>query len=71
MMELSGQIIKINEELNYGFVSVKGHEDVFFSPNTEYISVTFGSLKVGDRVKIHVKNTERGLLAVSIAPASS
>lgn len=70
-MEVSGEIIKKNEELSYGFVSVKGYEDVFFSPDTEYSSVTFESLKVGDKVKVHIKETDRGLFATSLAPAAS
>ena len=70
-MEVSGEIVKKNEELSYGFVSVKGSEDVFFSPDTEYGSITFGSLKIGDKVKIQVKETDRGLFATSLTPAIS
>ncbi len=70
-MELFGQIIKKSDELSYGFVSVKGSEDIFFSPDTEYSLITFGSLKVGDKVKIQVKETDRGLFATSLTPAKS
>ncbi len=70
-MEVSGEIKKKNEELNYGFVSVKGSDDVFFSPDTQYSAVTFGSLKVGDKVKIQVKETDRGLFATSLTPVIS
>ena len=70
-MEFIGQITKKNDELSYGFVSVKGSEDVFFSPDTEYSLITFGSLNVGDKVKIQVKETDRGLFATTLTPAVS
>lgn|GEM_PF-3371400 len=69
-MEATGQITKKNNDLGYGFISVKGHDDVFFSPKTEYISTDFGSLSVGDKVQIIITETERGLFATSLSNIS-
>jgi cold shock CspA family protein len=66
-LEVIGQISKKNEELSYGFVAVKGSEDVFFSPKTEFSHTDFASLRVGDKVKIIVTETERGLFASSLS----
>ena len=66
-MEILGQIVKKNDDLSYGFVSTKGYEDIFFSPDTEYSGTTFGTLKVGDKVKTQIKETDRGLFAVSLS----
>lgn len=68
-MELNGQITKKNNELSYGFITVKGHDDIFFSPKTEYIATNFESLRVGDKVKIKMTETDRGLFAVSLSLA--
>ena len=68
-MELSGEITKKNEELSYGFVSVKGSEDVFFSPDTAYSGTNFDLLKIGDKVKVEAKTTDRGLFATSLSTA--
>ena len=65
-MEVSGQIIKKNNDLGYGFVSVKGYDNVFFSPNTEYISTDFESLNIGDKVQVKITETPRGLFASSL-----
>lgn len=62
-MEVIGQIIKKNNDLGYGFVAVKGSEDIFFSPKTGYISTNFESFNIGDKVKIEVTETDRGLFA--------
>lgn len=69
ILEVSGEIIKKNDELGYGFVSVKGSEDVFFSPDTVYSGTSFASLKVGEKVRLKVSETERGLFASSLSPA--
>lgn len=69
-MEVTGQITKKNNDLGYGFISVKGHDDVFFSPNTEYISTDFESLSVGDKVQIIIAETERGLFATLLSGIS-
>lgn len=65
-MEVLGQIIKKNNDLGYGFIAIKGSEDVFFSPKTEFLSTTFESLKIGDKVKVSLIETERGLFAESL-----
>ncbi len=70
-MELSGEITKKNEDLGYGFISVKGSEDVFFSPDTEYAGTSFATLKVGEKVKIKVTETQRGLFASALSLAAS
>lgn len=66
-MEVIGQIIKKNNDLGYGFVAVKGSEDIFFSPKTGYISTNFESLNIGDKVKIEVTETDRGLFANTLS----
>lgn len=68
-MEVSGEITKKNEELGYGFVSVKGSEDVFFSPDTVYSGTSFANLKVGEKVTLRISETERGLFASALSPA--
>jgi cold shock CspA family protein len=70
-LELSGEIKKKNEDLGYGFISSKGSDDIFFSPDTVYSGTSFASLQVGEKVKIKVSETERGLFAVSLSPAQS
>lgn len=69
-MELKGQIAKKNNELGYGFITVKGHDDIFFSPKTEYIATDFDSLRVGDKVQIKITETDRGLFAESLSIVS-
>ena len=69
-MELKGQIAKKNNELGYGFITVKGHDDIFFSPKTEYIATDFDSLRVGDKVQIKITETDRGLFAQSLSLAA-
>ena len=62
-MEVIGQIIKKNNDLGYGFVAVKGSEDIFFSPKTEFVSTNFEALNIEDKVKVEVIETDRGLFA--------
>lgn len=68
-MEVSGQIIKKNEDLGYGFISVKGSDDIFFSPESGIAGTEFSGLRVGDKVKVIVVETDRGLFAKSIVAA--
>ena len=70
-MEVSGEISKKNEELGYGFVTVKGSDDVFFSPDSVYSDVSFPDLKIGQKVRIKVVETERGLFAASLSLATN
>jgi cold shock CspA family protein len=67
-LEVIGQIIKKNNDLGYGFVAVKGSDDIFFSPKTEFIATTFEQLNVGDKVKVIVLETDRGLFASKLNP---
>jgi cold shock CspA family protein len=48
-------------------VAVKDHEDIFFSLDSEYLQTSFEELKVGDKVKIEIRETERGPFAVRIS----
>ena len=52
--------------IQYGFVKIKGMEDVFFNSLTSFQDVVFEDLKVGDRVHIAVKQTDRGPFAESL-----
>jgi cold shock CspA family protein len=70
MLEVSGEITKKNEELGYGFVSVKGSEDIFFSPDTAYSGTSFATLKVGEKVTLRITETARGLFASALSPAT-
>lgn len=70
-MEVSGEISKKNEDLGYGFVAVKGSEDVFFSPDSVYSDIAFADLKIGQKVRVVVTETERGLFAVSLSVVPS
>lgn len=70
-MEVLGEITKKNEDLNYGFITVKGSDDIFFSPDTEYAGTSFSSLRVGEKVRIKIIETQRGLFAASLSAVSS
>ena len=73
-MQVSGKIVIIvNDELGfggrmqYGFVKVKGMEDVFFNNTTSsFLNTSFKDLKIGDRVRITVKQTDRGPFAENL-----
>ena len=72
-MLVSGKIIilvddkpDLGNRIQYGFIKVKGMEDVFFNSLTSFQDVVFEDLKVDDRVRIVVKSTERGPYAGSL-----
>ena len=76
-MQVSGKIIilvddkpdwesKQGNRIQYGFVKVKGMKDVFFNTLTSFQDVVFEDLKIGDRVRITVKQTDRGPFAESL-----
>ena len=76
-MQVSGKIIilvddkpdwesKQGNRIQYGFVKIKGMENVFFNTLTSFQDVIFEDLKVGDRVRITVKQTDRGPFAESL-----
>jgi cold shock CspA family protein len=65
----TGMITKINTELLYGFIAVKGSDDVFFSTETKFNNTTLLSLRVGDKVNFESQQTERGLFATSLSVA--
>ena len=53
--------------IQYGFVKVKGmKEDVFFNTLTSFENTAFEELKIGDKVKVFVKQTDLGPLAESL-----
>lgn len=62
-MDVIAEISKKNDELGYGFACVKGSEDIFFSMDTEYIGTSFSDLQVGQKVRLQVSETSRGLFA--------
>ena len=73
MKPVSGKIIilidnhpKGANRIQYGFVKVKGMEDVFFNILTSFEGTTFESLKIGDRVRVLVKQTKHGPYAKSL-----
>lgn len=65
-MTSSGKIIKINNELNYGFIQIPKVGEVFFSSETKFAGTKFELLKVNDTVQISVSETDRGLFADSL-----
>ena len=72
-MQVSGKIIILVDDkpdwgnrIQYGFVKVKGMEDVFFNTLTSFQAVVFEDLKIGDRVRITVKQTDRGSFAENL-----
>lgn len=73
-MLVSGKVVIIvNDELDfggrmqYGFVKVKDMENVFFNNTiSSFLNTSFEDLKIGDRVRIAVKQTDRGLFAESL-----
>jgi cold shock CspA family protein len=66
---IKGKISEILPELNSGFISCKGSEDIFFSPKTEFMGIAFAGLKVDQVVHFEAIETERGLFAKIIQPA--
>lgn len=70
-MEVSGRIIKLNNELNYGFIKVPKLGDVFFSEDSSFDGLTFTGLKIDQKVQIEVTETERGLFAKSVYATKS
>ena len=59
--------LKFGEKMQYGFIRVKGIEDdVFFNTLTSFEDVTFEELKIGDKVHVYVKQTDKGPLAESL-----
>ena len=75
MKQVSGKIIilvndkpKMANRIQYGFVKVKGEEDVFFNSLTAFEGeVSFENLKIGDKVCIHFKQTRGGPYAKRLA----
>ena len=73
-MLVSGKIsILVDDEpkgasrIQYGFIQVKGMEDdVFFNTLTSFQDTSFEKLKIGDRVRVSVKETKQGPLAESL-----
>ena len=72
-MKVSGKIIILVDDkpdrgnrIQYGFVKVKGIEDVFFNSLTSFQGIVFKDLKIGDRVRVAVKRTDRGPFAESL-----
>ena len=73
-MQVSGKIVIIvNDKLGfggrmrYGFVKVKGMENVFFNSTISvFLNTSFEDLKVDDRVRITVKETDRGPFAENL-----
>ena len=78
-MLVSGKIVIIvNDELEfggkmqYGFVKVKGMEDdVFFNTLSSFQNTSFEDLKIGDKVRISIKQTDRGPFAESLVLSGS
>lgn len=62
-MKMKGKVSKINTELGYGFVAVKGLEEVFFSEETLFINARLEDFKVGQCATITIVETPRGLFA--------
>ena len=57
--------------IQYGFVKVKGmQEDVFFNTLSSFQNTSFEDLKIGDRVCVFVKQTDRGPFAESLTLSS-
>ena len=58
-------------KIQYGFVKVKGmEEDVFFNTLSYFQNTSFENLKIGDRVRVFVKQTDRGPFAENLALSS-
>ena len=73
MLQVSGKVIIIVDDqpeqahrLQYGFVKVKGMEDVFFNALSSFVNTSFEDLRTGDRVTMTVQQTSRGPYAKSL-----
>ena len=73
-MQVSGKIvIFVNDKpveappMQYGFVKVKGmKEQVFFNTLSKFQNANFENLRLGDSVRVIVKETSRGPYAESL-----
>ena len=73
-MQISGKIIIfVNDKpeglppMQYGFVKVKGmKEQVFFNTLSKFQNSVFEDLKLGDSVRITIKETSRGPYAENL-----
>ena len=52
--------------IQYGFVKVKGMEDVFFNTLSSFQNTSFEDLKIGDKVRISIKKTDQGPFAENL-----
>ena len=64
---LVGKVSKKNEELEYGFVTVPKLGDVFFNLETVFENISYVDVVVGQKVKIKITETPRGLFANSVS----
>ena len=73
-MLVSGKIIILVDDkpdssnrIQYGFVKVKGmEEEVFFNILSSFQNTSFENLKIGDSVRVLVKQTDRGPFAENL-----
>ena len=71
-MFITGTIKNINNELNYGFITVPKLGDVFVSEDTDFTQkLSFHDLKEGQKIQVNIIDTERGLFAKEIAPVQA
>jgi len=64
---LIGKVSKKNVELEYGFVTVPKLGDVFFNLETVFENISYVDVVVGQKVKIKITETPRGLFANSVS----
>ena len=63
--------LEFGEKMQYGFIQIKDMEDdIFFNTLTSFQNTSFEELKIGDKVRISVKDTKQGPLAESLSLSS-
>ena len=58
--------IKTLTEKGFGFITIEGEEKDLFFHGTELKDITFGELKVGDKVSFEKVDSEKGPKATNV-----
>ncbi|MBT3237071.1 MAG: cold shock domain-containing protein [Bdellovibrionales bacterium] len=66
MPKVSGEVLIMNKESEYGFIVNLDIGAIFFSSKTNYRDTSFKNLKNNDKVSVEVVDTPEGFFATSL-----
>jgi hypothetical protein len=66
MPKVSGEILIISKESEYGFIANLEIGAIFFSSETNYRGISFSDLAIDDKVTVEVVDTPKGFFATSL-----